>query len=359
MKILLVTSLPAGGPLEHSLILARALGAAGAEVEAVCAAEATAARFEAAGARAHVLALRHLADAVGGARLERLARRFDVVHGQDRRSGLWTRVWPRRGGPLRVYTVHGLPNPYLPVQAGGSGEPGLRDRLAYRGLDAALARRSDAVVVPSRFLRDELVGRLGFPAERLTVIPNGVEPLPAQEPGALVGTISVLEPVKGLDTFVRAAAAVVAQRPGTRFAIFGEGSSRPGLEALAREQGLAAAIEFPGHVPAPQALSRLGLYVLCSWLENAPISLLEAMSAGVPAVATGVGGVPEIAADTVPLLAPGDEAALAGAILATLEDPAAAAAAAGRARQRVLSEFSAERNASSLLALYERLQSER
>ena len=355
MKLLLVTSLPAGGPLEHSLILARELRRAGTEVEVVCAGAEAAARFEAAGATAHVLALRHLADAVGGARLERLARRFDVVHAQDRRSGLWTRVWPRRGGPVRVYTVHGLPDPYLPVQAGGSGEPGLRDRLAYRGLDAALARRSDAVVVPSHFLRDELVSRLGFPAERLTVIPNGVEPAPQQEPGELIGSISVLEPVKGLDTFLRAAALVTAQRPGARFAIFGEGSSRTGLEALAREQGLATAVEFPGYVPAAEALPRLGLYVLCSWLENAPISLLEAMAAGLPAVATAVGGVPEIAGDTVPLLAPGDERALAAAILAALDDPGDAAAAARRSHQRVLAEFSAERNAASLLALYERL----
>ncbi len=360
MRVLLVTSLAGGGPIEHALILARALRRRGAEVGAVCASAAVAARFEAAGARPRVLPLRHLADLPGGARLARLARGAHLVQSQDRRSGHWTRLLPRpRRGPVRVYTVHGLPDPYLPAPAGGAGSPGLRDRLAYRGLDAALARRSDAVVVPSRFLREELVARLGFPAERLTVIPNGVEPIPPQAPGELVGTISLLEPVKGLDTFIAAVARLAATHPGARFAIHGEGRARPDLEALSARHGLDGTLEFAGYVPADQALSRLRVYVLCSWLENCPISLLEAMAAGVPAVATEVGGVPEVCGDTVPMVPPGDPGALAAAIGALLDDPASGAANAERARQRTEARFSADRNAGSLLELYERLLLER
>jgi len=354
MRVQLVTSLPGGGPLEHSLVLSRALAEAGGRVEAICCDEGVAARFAAGGASPVVLPLRHLADLPGGVRLERLASRADVVHAQDRRSGLWTRAFPRRGVP-RVYTVHGLPDPFLPPPAGGSASPGLRDRIAYRGVDALLAHRADAVVVPSHFLRDQLVQRLGFPAARLRVIPNGVDPGPRLPAGELVGTISLLEPVKALDVFLAAAAKVAARRPSARFAIYGEGRERRRLEALAEQLGVAAAVEFRGHLPAREALSELGLYVLCSWLENCPMSLLEAMEAGIPAVATEVGGVPEMTGDTVPLVPPGDPEALATAILARFENPEVAEAAAARARQRVEDRFSAAGNATALLDLYEQL----
>jgi glycosyltransferase involved in cell wall biosynthesis len=357
MRVLQVTSLTSGGPLEHSLVLTRALRRLGATVSAVCASEQIGSRFAAAGAEPHVLPLSSPADLRGGERLRRLARGADVVHAQDRRSGLWTRVWPRRRRQIRVYTVHGVPDPYLPPPV-GSPRPGLRDRAAYRGLDSLLARRSDAIVSPSRFLADQLVGRLGYPADRISVIPNGVEPLPPTQAGDLVGTISVLEPVKGLDSFVRAAATIREQRPHTRFAIFGDGTSRSSLESLARSLGLGDALAFPGHVPIADALESLGVYVLCSWLENCPMSLLEAMAAGRPALATRVGGVPEIAGDAVPLVPPGDPAAISREVLALLSSPERAEDAGRRGRERVLARFTAERNATEMLELYERLLSE-
>lgn len=354
MRVLQVTSLASGGPLEHALVLTAALNRAGAAVSAVCADAESGARFASAGAEPHVLPLRSPGDLCGGERLRRLCRRVDVVHAQDRRSGLWTRVWPRVRGQVRVYTVHGLPDPYLPEPI-GSPNVGLRDRAAYRGLDAFLARRSDAVVSPSRFLAEQLVRRLGYPADRISIIPNGVELLPPIPPGKLVGTISQLEPVKGLDTFLRAAVLIREREPDTRFAVFGDGSSRSSLEALSGDLGLAGALAFPGHVPVEAALARLSHYVLCSWLENCPMSLLEAMAAPRPAVATAVGGIPAIAGDTVPLVTPGDHEALAGEVLALLGSPDRATELARRNRDRVLARFTAERNASEMLELYERL----
>jgi glycosyltransferase involved in cell wall biosynthesis len=355
MKVLQVTSLLSGGPLEHALVLSRALAAAGATVEAVCADDRTAERFAAAGVTAHVLALASPADLAGGRRLRRLASDFEVVHAQDRRSGLWTRLWPRQTGQTRVYTVHGLPDPYLPPPV-GSERPGLRDRLAYRGLDAFLARRSDAVVSPSRFLGDQLVARLGYPADSIEVIANGVEPPPPLPPGDLVGTISLLEPVKDLDTFLRAAALIRQRRPQTRFAVHGTGTMQGHLEGLAHELDLDGSLSFPGHVPVDEALAKLGLYVLCSLLENCPMSLLEAMAAGRPSVATAVGGVPEIAGEAVPLVPPGEPEALAAEILRLLESPELAAEVGARAQERVSSKFTAAANAEQMLALYERLR---
>jgi glycosyltransferase involved in cell wall biosynthesis len=85
------------------------------------------------------------------------------------------------------------------------------------------------------------------------------------------------------------------------------------------------------------------------------MALLEAMMAGVPAVVTAVGGVPELVDDTALMVPPGDPAALAAALRRLLDDPALAADLGGRARERALSHFTAARNASRLIDLYERV----
>jgi len=354
VKVLLATSLHGGGPVEHALTLAGALTAAGVEVEASCGDTELAERFAAAGATPHVLPLERSADPGGAKRLAELAREVDVVHAQDRRTGLLTRLWRPDGTP-RVYTVHGLPDPYLPIPANAGRRPGLRNQLAYRGLDAWLARRSDALVVASHALADQLQRRLGFPAGRMEVIPNGVEPLPVTTGGELVASISMLEPVKGLDAFVRAAANLKnkGEVDGARFQIVGSGGAAAELRELAAS--LDAAVEFPGHVPAPEVLSRLRIFVLTSWFENCPMALLEAMMAGVPAVVTGVGGVPELVADTALVVPPGAPDALAAALRRLLADPGLAADLGARARERALANFTAERNARSLIDLYSRI----
>ena len=102
-------------------------------------------------------------------------------------------------------------------------------------------------------------------------------------------------------------------------------------------------IEFPGFVPAVEALPQLSVFVLPSRMENSPLALLEALAAGIPAVATRVGGVPEIAGPAT-LVPPEDPAALAAAILEQLDDPAPA--------DRT-SVPSAQRTAERMLALYE------
>jgi glycosyltransferase involved in cell wall biosynthesis len=352
VRVLQVTSLERGGPLEAALALSAALVATGVEVEVVCATGPIAGRFAEVGATPHVLPLRSPTDVASGFRLRALGARADIVHAQDRRSGLWTRIWPRRRHQALVYTVHGLPDPYLPPPAGDPGAVGLRDRLAYRGLDALLARRSDIVISPSHFLAGELVRTLHYPARRIEIVPNGIEVGEPPPPGNLIATISVLEPVKDIDTFLRAAARVHERRPGTRFAVFGEGSERSRLERAATAGPAGGSVEFRGHRPAAEAIAATEILALPSLLENAPMALLEAMAAARPAVATAVGGIPEIAADVVPLIAPGDDEALAARLLELLDDPARAAAAGSRGRERVLAHFTAAGCAGRTRELY-------
>lgn len=357
MKVVLVTSLERGGPIEQALLLSRGLARGGCSVLVTCANQELAERFAVEGVRAEVAPLRHQADARGAARVWRMARGADVIHAHDRRAGLWTRIGPRpsRRG-IRVYTTHGLPEPYLPPPVGPE-HPGLRARLLYRGLDAGLSVRCDAIVVPSRAIAEQLIERVGYPRAKVVVVPNGIElPTGERRAGELIGTLSLLEPVKGLETFLRAASRLLERHPGWRFVTYGTGSAAGSLQALSSELGLDGRIEWPGFVPAQQALASLRVYVICSYMENAPLSLLEAMAGGVPVVASAVGGIPEIVDESVArMITPGDPQALADAIEATCTDAAETALRTRAARARVEERFTAERNAQTISELYARL----
>jgi len=355
MRVGLAGTLERGGPVEHTVTLAGGLAARGVEVRAVCATTTIAARLEAAGARATVVPLRHQLDIAGARRMRHALAGVDVVHAQDRRAGLWTRLLPPAGA-IVVITVHGLPEPYLPPPA-GDARPGLRARLAYRGVDALLARRADAVITVSHAVARQLVTRLGWPAERITVIPNGVT-LDARLPerGELVGTLTSFAPVKGLGVFLDAAAVLAASRPATRFVLYGSGPEASALRAQARELGLDGAVSFPGHVSSHSALASMSVLVLSSYMENSPLALLEAMTAGVPVVATRVGGVPELMPAGTGLLVPsGDPAALAAAIERLLADPALARGQADAARAHIERTGGAPAMVSRTLTLYEAL----
>jgi glycosyltransferase involved in cell wall biosynthesis len=357
MRVVLVTSIDRGGPIEQSLLLAHGLARRGASVQVTCANAHLAERFACDGVRAEVLPLRHQADARGAARVWRLARGADVIHAHDRRAGLWTRLGPRpRSGGIRVYTAHGIPEVYHPPPV-GSGHPGLRATLLYRGLDASLCARSDAVIVPSRAVAEDLATRLGYHRNKLVVIPNGIKvPGTTTTGGLLIGTFSVLEPFKGIDMFLRATARLAPNHPDWQFVVFGSGSQASQLTILADDLGIADRVERPGFVPGSEALSRMRVYVLSSYWENAPMALLEAMAAGVPVVATAVDGVPEIVDDTTAQLVPaGDPAALAVAIERLCADEKLRDAQVRAARLRVEQHFTAERNTEAIGALYERL----
>jgi glycosyltransferase involved in cell wall biosynthesis len=268
VKVALVTSLERGGPLEHAVLLARDLVALGADVRAVAVDARVAERFDAVGARVAVLPLVRPFDPVGAARVRRFVSGADVVHSHDRRSGLWVRALP--GGPARVHTLHGLPEPFL-TEAPAS----LKARIAYRGLDRGLRRFTDVLVTPSHAMARLLADRIGYELDELVVVPNGVDLPDARSPrGARVGTIALLEPVKGLEYLIDAMR--ILRRP---LVIFGTGSQ----EAALRERAHGLDVEFAGYVPSAEAMGRLSTFVLPSIMENSPLALLEAMAAGIPA----------------------------------------------------------------------------
>jgi glycosyltransferase involved in cell wall biosynthesis len=357
MNVVLVTSIERGGPIEQVMQLSRGLSRAGCSVLVTCANTSLAERFAVEGVRAEVAPLAHRADALGASRVWKLARGAEVIHGHDRRAGLWTRIGPRPSPHgVRVYTVHGLPEPYYPPPLGPE-RPGLRATLLYRGLDARLCGRCDAIVVPSHAIAEAMVDRVSFPRDRVVVIPNGIEP-PAFAPGSgdLIGTLSLIEPVKAIDVFLQAVSKLSSRHPDWRFVVNGTGSEARRLRALAHDMGLDHCLSWPGFMDSEEALGDLRVYVICSYSENAPLALLEAMASGVPVVATSVGGIPEIVDETVGrLVAPGDPHELARAIELTCGETSTTDEHVLAARRRVEDRYTAERNASAHAALYERL----
>jgi glycosyltransferase involved in cell wall biosynthesis/acetyltransferase-like isoleucine patch superfamily enzyme len=160
-----------------------------------------------------------------------------------------------------------------------------------------------------------------------------------------VGIVANLRPVKGLDVFNDAASLVAAERADVVFEIAGEGELRAELERQAAERGLADRLTLVGSVAdVPAFLAQLDVAVLSSRSEGMSNAILEYMAAGLPIVATAVGGTVHLLEDGVHglLVPPGDPAALAAAIGRLLRDPALASRLGAAARRRAEECFSRE-----------------
>ena len=206
----------------------------------------------------------------------------------------------------------------------------------------------------------EAMARSGVPRARLALVPSGVR-LPSAAargdsgpdlrtligapPGApVIGTVAALAPHKNHADLARAAAIVLAQRPDVHFAWAGEGECRTELERLIVTLRIQHRVHLLGFREDARALlAQFTLFALASYLEGLCTSLLDAQALGVPVVATSVGGIPDVVEDgrTGFLVAARDPAALAGAILAALSDPAGARRRADAALESVRA-FSAD-----------------
>jgi glycosyltransferase involved in cell wall biosynthesis len=218
----------------------------------------------------------------------------------------------------------------------------------------------DRYIAVSKASRDRLVAYLGLPAARLTAVPNAVElgrfeapaepgrsavrqqwGIPAEAP--VLGVLARLSPQKGLTYLVSAMPSILAAHPNAYALVVGEGHLRDDLEAQARALGVDRRILFVGyHQNVVNYLRAMDLFVLPSLFEGMPLSILEAMGAALPVVATAVDGTPEVVADgeTGLLVPPTDPDALARALIRLLDDRALAARMGqqGRAHAEGLSE---------------------
>jgi glycosyltransferase involved in cell wall biosynthesis len=174
----------------------------------------------------------------------------------------------------------------------------------------------------------------------------------------VVGNVAALVPHKGQRHLVEAAALVLRQVPDARFVIAGEGDLRPAIERQIKEHHLEKHVLLTGFRADVLSLHKaFDIFVMSSLTEGLGTSLLDAMAAGKPVVATSVGGIPEVVVDgeTGFLVPPRDHEAMARAIVRLLNDEPLRRRMGDAGRARVQSRFSAERMAQETLEVYRRL----
>ncbi len=163
---------------------------------------------------------------------------------------------------------------------------------------------ADQIICNAAALKEELANHYAIPPHRLTVIPNGVDPdffrPPASPSGSgppVVLSVARLVPDKDHDTLIRAFRRVAEDHPQAELWLVGEGPRREAIERLIQDCRLTHRVRFfPGQVDLRPFFQEASLLVLSSVTEALPNVVLEAMAAGLPVVATQVGGLPEVVA---------------------------------------------------------------
>lgn len=309
---------------------------------------------------------------VGGLARLLIGLRPDVLHLQDRRAG-WVgrgiaRLLPATG---IVYTLHGVADGLSDRVAGNrlAGPRRRRDSLYYlHGERWVTAWGRARVVSPSHAVAAFAIDHVGLPADRVDVVPNGVDtdrfapPAPRsseESPRPRLVWLGGLVPVKRPDLLVEAVSCLTRE---VEVLVAGSGESegavRRLVERLERDRARAgpATVRLLGHVADPAPLLRgADGYLLTSDAESCPMALLQAMATGLPAVATAVGGVPEVLGPVSPglLCPPGAPGLLARAIDGLLADPARARDLGAASRRRVLDHYTTDHCLDGLQATYD------
>ncbi len=379
MRVLQIMECTIGGTRRHLRDLVHGLLGRGVDVEVACAARRDPAMrgdmqaMVAAGARVHevpmVRAITPTRDALHAARLAGLVcdRRFDVVHTHSSKAGALGRAAAfLTSGAARVHTPHTFAASF----EGGAGQGG--EAAGPVGLLLATERLlgaiTDRIIHVSESERAE-GARLGVvPPSKARVVPNGIDPRRYAEPrggaalraqlgipaGApLVGTVGLLNDAKGHDVLVEAAARLPAD---THVLIVGHGEREGALVERAARLGLGARLHLPGWRDDLAAVhDALDVFVLPSRWEGLPYALLEALAAGLPAIATDVNGSRDIlrASPEAGLIVPREDVeALAAAIARVLDDQALARRLAELGPRRVAGRFTLEHMLDGTLAVY-------
>jgi glycosyltransferase involved in cell wall biosynthesis len=274
----------------------------------------------------------------------------DVLHGHGAKGGAYARLANARHA-IRVYTPHGGSLHYRWNSAAG---------FVYLTIEQLLMRRTDLFLFESDYGRAAFIAKIGQP-EPNCVVHNGVsaaefKPVASEASATDLLFIGELRLLKGVDILIDAIAKLGKSGQPVTATIVGEGADRSMFEAAVTAHGLGDAVRFVGAMPARAAFALGRLLVVPSRAESLPYIVLEAAAAGLPMVATRVGGITEIFGDeTGALIPPGNVTALAHAIQLSLENPDEKHAAARRLRDRVREAFSTDAMTDAVLAAYRKV----
>ena len=305
-----------------------------------------------------------LRDVVTLFKLWRLMRQWkpDIVHTHTAKAGFVGRVaaWLARV-PVRVHTFHGhVFHSYFGP---------LKTRV-FLTLERLTARITDRLIAISPGQKEELENVYHIAAPRkilvlplyLDLTPFAATPrhmddfrrtfdIPNDAP--LIGIVGRFVPVKNHELFLQMAAHLHRQQPSARFALVGDGETRPAIEAQVQALGLSDVVIFTGFLRDLRPVySDMDVLVISSHNEGTPVSVIEALAAGVPVVSTAVGGVPDLlhGGTLGRLVPPGQPEMMAEAVLAALQEPDSSRDAL---RQNVLDTYDSGRVSDDLADLYQ------
>ncbi len=306
------------------------------------------------------LDVRRLYDARGWLRFGRILtrERADIVHVQDPYGallGMWAKSVTRL--PV-IFTRHVMTDEHNSMW----------DRLRGTTLRTAVRCSSDRVIAVSAAVAKTFSEQSGIPPARFSVVNNGVA-TPTFDQGTavrirqqmgwspnarIVLMVGVMRPGKGHHLAIEAFAEVKRRVPDAHLVMAGDGPLRASIEAAS--EGNRNSISILGEVRnVPELMAASDVLVLPSESEAFPNVLLEAAMCGLPAIATKVGGIPEIIVhqETGLCVPPADPAALADAIVSVLMDPTLRNKMSDAARVRARNKFSLETQAAATLTIYE------
>ncbi|HKB12340.1 MAG TPA: glycosyltransferase [Vicinamibacterales bacterium] len=298
-----------------------------------------------------------------GRRIAALAaeRHIDLLHCHQYSPFVYGWIASQLNRRLKVvYTEHGRLS---------DAPPSWKRRL----VNPVLSRFNGEIVAVSHELRDYMLDSR-FAADRVGVIHNGIEPGTAPSSGDrtrarrmlgldddafVVMAVARLDPVKDFPTLIDAFALVRSRLPQARLVIIGDGPERARIEERAERPDVAGSVDVIGfRATVRQLLPAADLYASSSISEGISITILEAMAANVPVVATAVGGTPEVlptAADGGILVPSRDAGTLAAAIAVLAGDAATRTAIAAAGRRRLESSFTIDRMVGDYVRTYRRL----
>jgi glycosyltransferase involved in cell wall biosynthesis len=278
--------------------------------------------------------------------------------------------WCRARGVQIVQTcdfyanVFGLPAAALarvPVRIGSRRDVFMPERTpAQQRLQRLAYRFAHRVVANSSAAVDRLIEE-GVAVGKIAHIANGLDldrydtSARAARPRRVIATVANLRPGKGHEVLLKAAASIVRRIPDVTFLIVGDGPRREELERLAATLRVSAQVQFAGYrTDVPEILRQADVFAFPSFMEASPNAVIEAMAAGLPTVATRVGGIPEVIEHDRSglLVAPGDDRALAAALVRVIERPALASQLGEAAREAVGTRFSFDRMVGEFQQLY-------
>jgi glycosyltransferase involved in cell wall biosynthesis len=277
----------------------------------------------------------------------------DVIHGHGAKGGAYARLAslpsPTDRKTIRAYTPHGGS-----LHFGWASPAG----LLYLNAERALMSRTDLFLFESAYGRDVFKTKIGEPPKLVRVVHNGVtddefQPIVVTQGASDLLFIGELRMLKGVDVLIAAIRQLAQQGRKVTATIVGDGTDRARFQREVAKHGVGEEVQFIGAKPARQAFGLGRLLIVPSRAESLPYIVLEAAAAGVPMIASQVGGIPEIfGPDAGALVAAGDPAALAHAISQAMQDRGARHSATLRLKTRLRALFSADVMTDAILAAY-------